>query len=198
MVAVEKLWPGETVCILANGPSLTAEDVARCRGLKTIAIKDAIRLAPWADVLYACDKKWWRAHPETASFAGLKFGLEAWALRPDVTVLRNTGMDGLELDPTGLRTGQNSGYQAINLAVHLGAKKIILLGYDMQGAKNGKHHWFGWHVYGQKLIPAYEIFLRLFPTIADPLQALGIEVVNATRESVLPCFPKVPLEMALA
>ena len=42
----------------------------------------------------------------------------------------NTGEEGLELDPTGLRNGQNSAYAAINLAVHMGARTVVLLGVD--------------------------------------------------------------------
>jgi len=121
-------WPGETVVILAGGPSLAAAHVARCQGAHVIAIKDTIRLAPWADVLYGCDAKWWAHHgAQLRAFTGLRYALEAgasaWA-----TVLRNTGELGLEADPSGLRTGKNSGYQAINLAVHLNARQIIQIG----------------------------------------------------------------------
>lgn len=197
MIPVPRLWPGATVVILANGPSLTAGDVALCRGRHLVAVKNAVLMAPETEVLYGCDAKWWRAHPETEAFAGLKYGLERPRGRNDVCVLQNTGEGGLELDPSGLRTFKNSGGQAINLAVHLGASKIVLLGFDMQPT-NGKHHWFGWHAYGHEQIPAYALFLSCMATMVEPLRQIGVTVINASRQTAMTCFPRLSLEEALA
>jgi len=193
---VPRLWPSSTMIILAGGPSLTTADVEACRGRRVIAIKDAIRLAPWASVLYACDRKWWLAHPDTTHSQALKFGLESVPGRPDVTVLRQTGPTGLEPDPTGLRTGKNSGFQAINLAVHLGASRIVLLGYDLQPDAKGKHHWFGAHPY-TKTPPPYRDLLPLFPTLIEPVRALGVTILNASRVSALTCFERIALHDVL-
>lgn len=198
MIPVPRLWPGSTVVVIAGGPSLTEADVARCQGQHVIAVKDAIRLAPWAEVLYGCDKKWWQAHPETRAYSGLKYGLEHPRGRPDVHILRNAGQSGLETDPSGVRTLKNSGGQAINVAAHLiGSGRIVLLGFDMQ-PHGSRHHWFGWHSYGVGRIPPYALFLPLMETLVKPLAARGIAVVNASRVSALTCFPKVTLEEALA
>lgn len=200
LALVPRLYPGETVVCIAGGPSLTAADVEACRGrARVIAVKDAIRLAPWADVLYACDRKWWAAHPETEAFEGLKYGLEPVYTRPDVQILRFTGTDGLDTAPSAVRTGQNSGYQVINVAVHLGAARIILLGYDMQAADDGKARWFGRHPYetAEHAPPPFERFLPHFETLVDPLRGLGVEVVNATRVTELRTFPIVTLDEAL-
>lgn len=199
MIPVPRQWAGETAVIIGAGPSLTSEDVARCREMRTLAIKDAIRLAPWAEVLYGCDRKWWRAHPETESFAGLKYSIEPVDGRPDVTPLANRGHLGLELDPTGLRTGKNSGYQAINLAVHLGVSRILLLGFDMQ-ADGDQIRWFGRHPYERAKgpAPAFGVFLPLFTTLVAPLQAAGVEVINCSRRTALTAFPCLSLEDALA
>ena len=81
MVVVPKAWSGETVVVIATGPSLTAEDVDYCRGkARVIAINDAYTLAPWADALYATDAKWWHWHRGVASFTGAKWSMEhsAW------------------------------------------------------------------------------------------------------------------------
>jgi hypothetical protein len=192
---VPRLCPGGTVVCLGSGPSLTLEDVAFVRGKATVvAVNDAVRLAPWADVLYACDAKWWFWHRAdgAAAFVGPKFALENAAKKyPGVQVLRKTGETGLELDPTGLRAGRNSGYQAINLAVHLGASRILLLGYDMKG-----DHFFGPHPDGSR--PPFAICLQRFATLVDPLRQLGVEVVNCTPGSALTCFPYVPLAEGLS
>jgi hypothetical protein len=168
---------------------------------RVIAINDAYRLAPWADVLYACDAKFWkwqhRMHAEAiASFAGLRFALTRDAGQwPGVQVLQNTGETGLELKPTGLRTGRNSGYQAINLAVHLGAARILLLGYDMSRDVDGRTHWFGDHP--DRVRSPLSTFRRVFDAIVAPLQAQGIAVINCSRHTALTCFPVMALEAAL-
>jgi hypothetical protein len=192
-------WPGETVVCIGGGPSLTAADVNAVRGLaRVIAINDAYKLAPWADVLYAADKKWIDWHDGVPGFAGVKYSLESndTTKRPDWQILRNTGVEGLELDPDGLRTGVNGGYQAINLAaVRYQARRILLLGYDMS-ADGIQQHWFGEHPDFQ---PCYfDVFRSYFETIVAPLQALGVTVINCSRRTALTAFPCASLESELA
>lgn len=190
---VPRCWPGETFVLLGCGPSLTEADVDACRGqARVIAINQAYTLASWADVLYACDARWWAWHKGVPAFAGLKYALEKDAARwPGVQVLKNTGTEGLERDASGVKTGKNSGFQAINLAVHLGAAKILLLGYDMHGA-----HFFGDYPWAPT-IPPFHSFLDRFATLVEPLKALGVEVVNCTPRSALKAFPFQPLAQAL-
>lgn len=197
MVAtVPRQFAGETVAILAGGPSMTREDAMFCRDhARVIAIKDCIELVPDAEVLYSCGhdgRRWWQRYGDGLSaYQGLRYTLDPAAVKW-ASVLKNTGEMGLETSPDGLRTGRNSGYQAINLAVHLGAKRVVLLGYDMQPS-GGRHHWFG-----ETSIPPYEMFQRCFPTIVEPLKAIGVEVLNATRSTALTCFPQVRLEEAFS
>ena len=55
------------------------------------------RAAPWADVLYACDARWWLLEQGAPTFTGHNFALEPGAARwPGVVVLRTTGHEGLE------------------------------------------------------------------------------------------------------
>jgi hypothetical protein len=200
MIAVPKTFPGSTIVCVGGGPSLTVADVDACYGVHVhvLAINDAWRLAPWADVLYACDQKWWTWHQGVPQFAGPKYAIAAsdpitW---PDVQVLENTGVLGLELAPTGLRTGYNSGYQAINLAVHLGATRILLLGYDLGPAPDGRTHWFGEHPDRQP--SPYPVMREAFASLVEPLAALGVTVVNCSRRTALGCFRCAPLEDELA
>jgi hypothetical protein len=197
---------GLVVC-LATGPSLTQADVDLVRGRATVVcVNDAHRLAPWGHVLYSSDRYWWNHYRGVASFAGHKAGIEYSKGRAPVELLkrspgmvfyRNTGHDGLEIVPDGLRTcGQNSGGAALNLAVHLGATRVILLGYDM-GDVTGKQHFFGRH---PQVIASRHNFPRwrkAFDSMAAPLKSAGVEVVNATRTTSLSAFPVVPLEAAL-
>jgi len=203
MMPVSKCWPGATFVLLGGGPSLTEADVNAIKWrvrMRVIAINDAVRLASWADVLYAADARWWSHHNGVPSFKGPKFSIDApndpvkW---PDVQVLANTGLVGLELDPAGLRAGFNSGYQAINLAVHLGAARILLLGYDMSLAADGKSHWFGEHPQGWPASP-YEQMREAFNTLVEPLQEIGVEVVNCSRRTALTAFRCASLDDELA
>ena len=202
MVAVPRAWPGATVVCIATGPSLTAEDVEYVRGkARAIAVNNAYTLAPWADVLYGCDAQWWHWHQGVTTFAGAKWSLDhsAWhtyrARYADVALLQKTGANGLEHSPTGLRSGRNSGYQAINLAVHYGAARIVLLGYDMQPS-GGRSHFFGEHPNGSK--SPYHHFRAAFETLVKPLEKKGIDVVNCTRRSALTAFRQAPLRDVLS
>ena len=200
-VPVPRLWPDSTIVCLGSGPSLTREDVDYCRGrAEVIAIKNVVELAPWADVLYgagsdAGGRTWWSREGPTMDFAGLRYTLDpratSWA-----SVLANHGDEGLSTNPAGVCTGAHSGYQAINLAVHLGARRVVLLGYDMQPDHEGRDHYFGSHPHGMPL--PYRLFLARFPTIVEPLKELGIEVMNASRDTALDIFPLCSIQEALA
>ncbi len=198
------LWPGETFACLGGGPSLTAAQVRALRDkTRTIAVNDAWRLAPWAEVLYACDGRWWRKHGGVPAFKNLKVTLSNSAdlVRdwPAIGILENTGTGGLERDPRGLRTGRNGGYQAINLAVHLGARRILLLGYDMKPGADGRTHWFGDHEDWPTRPNLFrDIFLPHFEGLAHALDAIGVSVVNCTPGSALDVFPKASLDQVLA
>jgi hypothetical protein len=199
-VPVERIWPGETVVCIGSGPSLTQADVDYCRGrARVIAIKNAVEMAPWADVLYgagadAGGRTWWSRVGPSLSFAGLRYCLDVEAKRY-ASVLKMGTDGGLSDDPSRLALGKHSGYQAINLAVHFGAAKIVLLGYDMQ-ATGGQHHFFGRHPHGTQ--PPYHMFHYWFPSILEPLRALGVAVINASRETALAIFPRMALAEALA
>ncbi len=201
------LWRGQTAVILGGGTQ-DPEIINSIRGkARVIAINDAYKLAPWADILYGCDAKWWNWHnPEVdgpkgdaTSFAGIKVGLKWNAMEgkyyggwdhenyPDVRALAATGRSGLEEAPNGLRTGANSGYQAINLACHMGATRILLLGYDMQTTATGSH-WFGEHPDG--VAPTWPVMLSDYPSLVKPLENKGVEVINCTPSSALDVFPR--------
>jgi len=194
-------WAGAAVAILGGGPSLTALQVEHCMGkARVIAINDAARLAPWADLLYFCDERWYRWHEKLVrGFAGMKVTLENYRLRdevPGLLCLERHDEAGFWPHPDGLCTGSNSGYQALQVAAHLGARKIVLLGFDMKPAADGRNHFFGEHP--DRVRPAFGLFLRSFPAIARHLADRGIEVLNATPESALDCFPMRGLAEALA
>lgn len=195
---VPKLCPGGTVVCVASGPSLTKEDVDYCRDKAdaVIVINTTYQLAPWATALYAADWIWWHWHKGVPSFGGLKYTLDRQATRwKGVQLLKKTGKIGLETDPSCLRTGRNSGYQAVNLAYHSGASRIVLLGYDMQTGYNGKEHWHPDHPVARH--SPYKIFESFFHSLVSPLAEAGVSVVNCTRQTALTAFPRADLREVL-
>jgi hypothetical protein len=193
MTTVPKLWPNGVIVCMASGPSLTQDDADYCRGKAdgVIVVNTTYKMAPWADALIASDVRWWQWHKGAPEFKGLKYATSKHVKWSGVQILRNTGSKGLELDPSGLKHGINTGYRAVNLAFHFGAKRIILLGYDMKRGDGPKRleHWHGDHP-----VPSRS----QYPTfIMDPLKEHGVEVVNCTPGSALECFPMADLRDAL-
>lgn len=199
---------GGVVVCLATGPSLTQADVDACRGKATvIAVNNAHELAPWADVLYSSDRYWFNYHRGVPAFSGRRATIEYSPGRRATELLkfdqemafyRHTGHQGVETDPDGLRTcACNSGGAAVNLALHLGARRIALLGYDM-GATQGKRHFFGDHPPGLSNTHNYPSWRRAFDTMRTDFDRLGVSVLNCTRTTSLTAFACGPLEEALS
>jgi hypothetical protein len=148
--------------------------------------------------MYACDPHWWDLYVNELKrdFAG-----ELWT--QDAKSAKRYGLHhipGVSLPGLGLKElhfGNNSGYQAVNLAYLFGATKIILLGFDMK-TDAGKIHFFGQHPYhkvGQG--PDNNVmsrWCRNFVELAADLKAQGVEVYNATRSTALTAFPIKQLE----
>ncbi len=175
-------------------------DFASARVDAVIAVNDAYKLAPTATALYAADEHWWKWHQGAVAhevgrlhypaFTGrFKYGLKRYA---DIQVLKKGPETGLSADPSAVALGRNSVYQAMNVAVHFGAGRILLLGVDMQGQPGS--HFFGRHPNGTG--PPFNICMERFATMVKPLKALNIQVLNCTRTTALKVFPCVPLEMA--
>jgi hypothetical protein len=99
-------------------------------------------------------------------------------------------------EPDTINGGGNSGFQALHLAATFGARKIILLGYDMQRT-GGELHWHGKHWGGLPSGNGFPSWIRNFGPLATDLRRRGIDVINATRETALKCFPRQTLEEVL-
>lgn len=196
-------WTGQTVAILASGPSLASEELSLLHGLPVIAINDSWRKYPDAEILYACDPPWWKHHSGVPAFMGERWsqhkGAATWpaeAAAMHINVIRSASQAGISTDPSLIHTGANSGFQALNLAILAGASRVLLLGYDMQET-GGRTHWFGDHPAGLKRTSPYALFRKSFEDAADQIASLGVEVINCSRETSLTCFPRVALSEVL-
>jgi len=191
---VPRLFARDTIAILGSGPSLCREDVAVlvAARVRILAINNAHEIAPEADVLFAADRQWWDWNLGVPSFNGLKYTLErpgrhVW---PRVQQLKKGRHGALHREPDTLGTGYTSGFSAINLAVHLGAARIVLLGYDMHG-----RHFFGEHP--NHTVPPFAMAIPMFDRLIAPLADLGIEILNASPRTAITAFPRATLAEAL-
>lgn len=178
---------------------MCAEDAEAVRGRGTvIAIGNTGELAPWADIAYSCDPTWWRTYGgRFAGFKGRRIALAYEVLPAGVEGIPYRNAPGLGTDR--IHTGNNSGYQAINLAFLEGARRIVLLGYDMQHT-GGRHHWHPDHPrhLGNFNPGMPELCRPKFTPLAADLARAGVTVINASRETALTCFTRQPLTDVLA
>lgn len=213
MVHLRKISPCWTdFCIVAgSGPSLTPEVADLCRGFPVIAVNDAWRQLPFADVLYACDAEWWRHHRGCPEFAGERWSLHGNAMHNDkgavaeqfgLSLVKGTDGEGFSFDPAVIHYGEMGGFQAVNMAGHrLGWKgRIVLVGFEMT-AVEGHRHFFGEHPKGLRATRigrggAYERGIACFERAAKTLPT-GIEIVNCTPASALRAFRMMDLRDAL-
>lgn len=190
-------FAGRVVVVVASGPSLTLADVNACRGrAAVIVVNDNWRRAPWADALYAADPEWWDHHRGVTQFRGMrvtqdKGAAERWGLHH----VHGRRAKGFALKPGHVHWGDNSGYQSIDLAFGYGARRVVLLGFDMQST-GGKSHWFGDHPPEIRRQSALHIFAANFDEAARLHPEL--DIINASRETALTCWPRMPIEQALA
>jgi hypothetical protein len=206
---IEPRWQGQCVIVAATGPSLTPAVAEQCRGDLIIAVNDAYRLLPFADVLYACDAKWWDLHQNCGGFSGEKWSThdakgndkrkqaEAYGLRlvrgaPGTVRIGQRTEYRFSTDPEVIHYGGNSGFQAVNLAMLFGAARIVLVGFDMRMVGNSPH-FFGSHPKPLSNTTNYASFIARFDQAAGAMPP-GVEIVNATKDSALKCFPFISLE----
>lgn len=188
---VPRMWEGRTVAVMASGPSMSQEvaDRVRAAGLPAIVVNDTYRLAPWADILYAADRRWWEANPEAVTeFAGTKLVAQSGLAFSDVILIQRSGNRGFDARPQFIRTGGNSGYAAVHIALHTGAARVLLLGFDMHGK-----HWFGSHsrrAPNNRLLtdPSPHSFALWCERFNDLRGAAGADIVNCTPGSALKAF----------
>lgn len=176
-------WTGQTVAILASGPSMSADVVATVRAerLLAIVINDTWKLMPDAACLLAADRKWWVSRgPQPEQFNGER-----------LTCMRNRRIQGVEFAPPYplLRgDGGNSALHAAYLAGLRGAATVLLFGVDLRDDQLTH-----WHGRGMD-VPTAARFGRARKAWARfAAESDRAEVINCNPDSGLHCFPKLGL-----
>lgn len=192
--------------IIASGPSANIQDAQILRACcdQIIAVNDSWHLCRGADgkyfndVIYGTDMKWWKwaIGDIIRDFDGdLWTQRVGWTEEPEslgIKCMESCCKPDLCTEPGKIHTGDNSGFAAINLAYHLSAKTIILLGYDLRMDGSKRHHDMVDRPESMNINSNYSQFIKNFNSI--DAKKHGIEILNASRRTLLNCFPLVDLE----
>jgi hypothetical protein len=197
--SVPREWLGERCFVLCGGESLRNQRhiVPKLAG-RFVAVKHGVFVKPDADVVFfAGERPTEIAPPCLKAFTGTHAVVRGRGHEVFPSSVKRVGRpidhDRWCLTPNEV-AGFDAGTSAINLAMHFGAKEIVLLGYDMQGGR-----WFNGEIPHYLPQPPETDFLRHLaplPSLAAHAVELGINIWNASPISRAP-FPFKPLEAFL-
>jgi len=183
-------------------PSVYSPYMSFLHDKHVIGINVAYFIGNWMDMVFFGDGSFFRTHKaDLAKYPGLKVSCAPACDRvPWVKYLARdtTHPTGISLNPGYVSWNRNSGSAAISVAVQAGAKRIILLGFDMKTDSNHQH----WHdMYGGGLIDNQKIITKTtatfsrhlsgFSSIAQDARRMGVQIINASPDSAITQFPKV-------
>lgn len=209
------MWADQTVYVIGGGPSLQGMDLSIIHGKPVIGVNNAFELGPWVDVTFFGDKTWWlNNYKSLLRHPSLIVTCNAWGYYSQllrVKRMKKNNRTGLwTRNRGGLCWNKNSGAAAVNLALHFGAAKIVLVAFDMKvDAENGSHNWHDSHEKWKGKTPSVDIYAKRFiPAFTrvkadlDKLNNSGnghrrVEILNATPGSELKDFPMMELETTL-
>lgn len=159
----------------------------KLKDYRVIGVNNALHL-DWdlIDIIWFGDSKWCFWHfDKLRSFPGIKAccrekfaGKFKW-----LKVMGRAKPQGIETREGYIAWNRSSGSSAINLAYHLGAKKIVLFGFDMR-LVDGQKNWMP-HPRERTKENPYIRFAEPFKKIMRDAKDLNIEIVNASPDSGL-------------
>ena len=170
-----------------------------------IGVNVAFLLGDWVDMVFFGDNKFYLAYREKiAVFPGLKVTCHAHFRNNKYgkeyvkyLMKHNNQPKGISTNPKKVSWNANSGAAAISVATNAGAKRIILLGFDMKLDEDGFQHCHTEYrnkdnlkSSSKKALP-FARHLRGFGAIQQDAEKRGIEILNASENSRIKVFRKV-------
>jgi hypothetical protein len=165
---VPRIWEGGDVWILGGGPSIPVQFgipaevvdsvikgtspasvyspyMSFLHDKHVIGINVAYLIGNWIDMVFFGDVGFFLKHEQgLATFPGLKVSCHPRADRYDwIKYLPkdHSHVRGISDNPKMVSWNFNSGAAAVSVAVNAGAKRVILLGFDMKCDTERKQHW---------------------------------------------------------
>ena len=196
---VPAIWDDADCAILGGGPSLGVVPFDKLRAWTrarerrhVIAVNQAYKTGHWG-VLFFGDVNWLEWNEDALlDWGGLVVTWrECYANRPWIRIAKCDRRDGLSDERGVLTWNRSSGACAISLAIALGAKRVVLFGFDGRPI-DGRRNFHDDYCHGEakpKEIHWGSLFPRGFAALAAKLPERGVEVVNATPGSVYTIFP---------
>lgn len=228
---VPRMWQGADVWILGGGPSvfkqfeIPPEVVSRVMSgaeppsvyspymeylhdKHVIGINVAYLIGDWISMVFFGDNRFYVQHrKELAKHPGLKVSSNPIAGKTDwvkYLAKENRKPKGISENPKTVCWNGNSGAAAISVAANAGAKRIILLGFDMSLDEAYRQHWHKLYAATapkpnpkRKNRLPFSRHLLGFEFIAKDAKERGIEIINVCPESAITQFPKVNLKELL-
>lgn len=227
---IPRMWEGGDVWILGGGPSVAEQfgipdNIVRSVKAGTsplstyspymvsihdkhvIGINVVYQIGNWIDMVFFGDNNVYLQHRQgLALFPGLKVSCSTQPGRDGFVKCVERDFNhprGISTKPGFVSWNGNSGAAAISIVAQTGAKRIILLGFDMKLAKDSTQHFHDVYHRGQivndkalRKLP-FERHLRGFPEIAKDAKSMGIEILNCCPDSAITCFPRYSLKELL-
>ncbi|MEY9375065.1 hypothetical protein [Rhizobium leguminosarum] len=193
-----RIWEGETVFVLASGPSVNSLDLSLLTGRRVIVVNSSWLTYPDADVLFFADGRWWRDPAlRPRAFDGLIVSSAKEISDPRVKLVHKVEPGDLSEKPDTVALRRTSTTGAINLAVHFGASRIVLLGVDgkvaPEGARHGHGHPWPWPLKAG----CFDEQAAEYRQIAPSATRLGVEIVNANPDSAIDVWRRRPFSECL-
>ncbi|MEK9752496.1 MAG: hypothetical protein VW338_04695 [Rhodospirillaceae bacterium] len=135
-------WRGEAAFVIVGGPSALTEPIERLEGRHVIAVNSSYERAPWAPVVYFSDARWYNWHAARLKQLPARLVTTSAAVHGERLhrLARVSPPPGLQTSPRALAVRHTSTTGAINLAWHLGADPIVVVGLDLYTAGKVTHH----------------------------------------------------------
>ncbi len=193
---IQKIYKNRTIFILGGGPSLPSLlgglDLSN---VPVIGINNAFRF-PDVDVLWFADSRfYWWYKKDIDKFKGLKLTynrhpelMGSVEYVPGINVVKGRPGAGIALNK--VMFSASSGGSSINVAYLLGAKRVILIGFDMRYVDN-ESNWWDYKEFQEPRnarMKPYTAFINPFTKIKEDADKLGLEILNATPNSALDMF----------
>lgn len=191
-------WKGQTCFIIGGGASVASQHIERLRDCNVIVINTSYVVAPWAQFLIFSDSRWWDLHKKNlATFKGRIICTSSTIKGPPrLFRMQRKSPPGLAKDAGTVSIRFTTLTAALNLAMHLGVSKIVLLGIDGKAAPDGKTHHHPPHPW-RVVKDCWKKQRQDVVKVADELKSMGIECVNASPDSAWDLWPIVKLEDCL-